>query len=346
MEYRIEKKITFNGDTEHRSLYKWCLNEIETNDAKDGRDLIPFHSPLFFTGSSLQLVSELGAIKQYNDKQERIPPTTFKNTHAIVGVFHSGICHDGASLTDQVPFTMMGANRGITEFKVRLSESSDGNEDCQIFGIPSYDYEVDFRNETEPDWLQLEITLLPDKFVQIAEAVRAKKVDSATLMISHVSGFYSDWSPSISPDFIKVLTDSHKIEGHDDSFEIPTVGKVDQFRLTLKSMNMLNVKPNSQKFDFEKAVEEQELDSEQLDTVTKQAEQLKAESYARVVTDSAASTHLLINKVITEQLKDESFARVVADSAASTHLLINKAIGKLKWPLWFIFVVLVLILLK
>lgn len=310
MKYHIEKRIAFNGKTEHPSLYGFCLNEIDANGAKNGQDLIPFYWSLYFTCSSLKLVSEVGTDKQYNDKYERIPTTTFKNTNAIVGVFHSGIYYDRPFLSERVSFSMMGTDREIKDFSVCISESSDGNEDCKIFGIPSSDYKDDF--------LQLDISLRSDKFARIAEAIEAKKIDSATLLIRWVSGFYSNWSPETSTDFIKVLTDSHKIEGHDGSFNLPRVGKVDEFSLTLKSINRLNVKPESQKFDFEKAVKEQELDSEYLDTITKQA----------------------------EQLKDESYARLVADSAASTHMMINKAISKLKWPLWFIFAVLVLILLK
>ena len=79
-------------------------------------------------------------------------------------------------------------------------------------------------------------------------------------MISRVSGFYSNWSPSIFTNFIKVLTDSHKIEGFDDSFKIPfLIGEVGSFRLTLNTLNSLNVKHNSQKFDFEQAFKEPEL---------------------------------------------------------------------------------------
>ncbi len=327
MEYHIEKKIAFNGNPEHSSLNKWCLNEIDTSGAKIGRDLIPFHWSLFFIGSSLKLVSEVETDKQYNDKHERIPTTTFKNSNAIVGVFHSCLVRNGRfikNIVDQVSFSMMGTDREIKEFLVCVSESSNGKEECQIFGIPSYDSEVDFRNETIPDWLQLDITLLPDKFEKFAEAVRAKKVDSANLRIGGASGFYSSWSPSITPDFIKVLTDSHEIEGSDDSFKIPLVGEVDSFKLTFNTLHSLNIKPDSQKFDFEKAVKVQELDSEYLDTIIKEAELIKE----------------------AEQLKDESNARLIADSAASTHLLFNKVISKLKLPLWFIFGVLVLILLK
>jgi hypothetical protein len=319
MEYHLEKKIAFNGNTKHSSLYGFCLNEIDTNGEKDGRDLIPFHWSLYFTGSSLQFVRDVGKEKQYDENNEEIPTTIFKKTNAIVGVFHSGIFRDGPFLTDKVSFSMMGTDRKIKDFSVYIVESSDETEDCKIIGIPSYDYDIDFRHDTEQDFLQLHISLRPDKFAKIAEAVEAKKVDSATLMISRVSGFYSDWSPSIFTDFIKVLTDSHKIDGTDDSFKIPfLVGEVGSFRLTLNTLNRLNVKPDSQKFDFEKTIKETELDPEYLDAVAKQAEQLKEESRARLVTDTAASIHLMV----------------------------DKAIGKLKWPLWFIFGVLVLILLK
>lgn len=321
MQHHIEKKIAFNGNPEHAGLYGWCLNEIDSSGAKDGRDLIPFNWSLFFTGSSLKLVSEVSKGKEYNDKDEEISTTIIRNKNAIVGVFHSGLVRDGhflIKLKDQVRFSMMGADRQIEEFLVCISESSDGTEDCNVYGIPSYDYEVDFRNDTQSDWLQLDITLQPDKFAKIAEAVQAKEIDSATLRISGVSGFYSSWSPSIFPNYIKVLTNSHNIEDRDASqVDIPLVGKVDGFSLTLKTMNCLNVKPESQKFDFEKALQESELDSEYLDNVIRQSELLKGDSHNRAVTADTEATHLLVKQVV----------------------------GKLKLPLWLIFGALVLILL-
>jgi hypothetical protein len=321
MQYHIEKKIAFNGNPEHTSLYGWCLNEIDSSGAKDGRDLIPFFWSLFFTGSSLKLVSEVSKGKEYNDKDEEISTTIIRNKNAIVGVFHSGLVRDGhflIKLKDQVRFSMMGTDREIQEFLVCISESSDGNEDCNIYGIPSYDYEVDFRNDTQSDWLQLDITLTSDKFAKIAEVVRAKKVDSATLRISRASGFYSGWSPSISPDYIKVLTSSHTILDRDASqVDLPLVGKVGEFSLTLRTVNNLDVKPDSQKFDFEKTLQEPELDSEYLENVIKQSELLKDDSHNRAVTADTEATHLLVKQVV----------------------------GKLKIPLWLIFGALVLILL-
>lgn len=318
MEYHLEKKIAY---TEHSGLYEWCLNELNANSEKDGRDLIPFRWSLYFTGSSLKLVSAVSKDQEYNDDNEEVSTTTIRNKKAIEGVFHSGLVRDGSfliKLKDKVSFSMMGTNRKIEDFSVYIEESSDENEHCQIYGIPSYDWEVDFAERTEPDFLQLRITLAADKFAKIAEAVQAKQIDSATLRIGGASGFYSDWSPSITPSFIKVLTESHKIVGHDDSFKIPLVGKVDSFNLALKTVNELNVKPHGQKFDFEKALEEPELDSDYLDNVLKQAEDLHGDSHG------------------------------VADTAntESTHILINQVVNKLKIPLWLIFGLLILILLK
>jgi hypothetical protein len=318
MEYHLEKKITY---TEHSGLYEWCLNELNANSEKDGRDLIPFRWSLYFTGSSLKLVSEVSKDQEYNDKNEEISTTIIRNKKAIEGVFHSGLVRDGPfliKLKDKVSFSMMGTNRKIEDFSVYIVESSDGNEQCQIFGIPSHDWEVDFVSHTEPDFLQLHIFLATDKFAKIAEAIQAKQIDSATLRISGASGFYSDWSPSITPSFIKVLTDSQKIEGHDDSFKIPLVGKVDSFNLALKTVNELNVKPDSQKFDFEKAVEEPELDSNYLDNVLKQAEDLHGDSHNAADTTNTQATHILIRQVV----------------------------NKLKIPLWLIVGLLILILLK
>ena len=135
-------------------------------------------------------------------------------------------------------------------------------------------------------------------------------------MISRVSGFYSNWSPSIFTNFIKVLTDSHKIEGFDASFKIPfLIGEVGSFRLTLNTLNSLNVKHNSQKFDFEQAFKEPELYPEYLETTAKEAEQLKEESRARLVTDTAGMStpkgwHQRFRFILTQASSNISYLKI------------------------------------
>ena len=63
MDYIIDKKIQFKYETKYSSLYKWCLNEVESDD-KLISDLIPWEWGFYFTASSLSVVRQV-AIRNF-----------------------------------------------------------------------------------------------------------------------------------------------------------------------------------------------------------------------------------------------------------------------------------------
>ena len=48
MEFHCDYALRLITDTEYNSLYKWCLQEIDGEGKKVGRDLIPWHYSLYF----------------------------------------------------------------------------------------------------------------------------------------------------------------------------------------------------------------------------------------------------------------------------------------------------------
>lgn len=307
MDYVLDKKIALNENTEHSSLYKWCLNEYDTNGNKVGRDLIPWSFSLYFMGSSLKLVNEVYFETEYDDNFVETKEDKAQARVVVVGIFHPGLCRDGTYLTDDVSYSMFGTNRKIKEFEVRIKQSGDGKEECKVYGSPSYEYELDFSDEIAPDYVQLELTLCDEKFNKIIKSVEDKSIESAVLRIGRVKGFYSDWSPSISTSFVKILTRSHEVATTENSnIDFPVLGSVGEFSLSFTSVNNLNVKPISLSFDVDKAFEEPE--------------------------QNLSSEEPVVEKFNVNQ---------VSNSATT-----DKLINKLKTPLWCIFGMLVLLLFK
>ncbi len=85
--------------------------------------------------------------------------------------------------------------------------------------------------------VNFDLYVQPETFEHYVQMVRAAEVDAAFLRVGRVAGFYSDWSPSISTDSIKVLTDyekGHPVEIPEGSEIVPPrLGKVGKVSLTL-----------------------------------------------------------------------------------------------------------------
>jgi hypothetical protein len=99
----------------------------------------------------------------------------------------------------------------------------------------SYTTEIDFRNETTDDTLQFYLHVSAARFAQYVEMMRRYPANIIALRLGIVDGLYSEWSPSISADRIKVLTNSkdHQLtipEGC--AITPPTLGRIGEFSIT------------------------------------------------------------------------------------------------------------------
>lgn len=307
MDYLIEKKIKFNSDSEFKSLYQWSLSEI--GDGKNRENQIPWGWGLYFTVNALS-VSRTISIESSDDGEKK---SLAKKV--ISGVMYSGSCRDGESLDDDVSFSMFGTERLIKSFGLSISEAED-EELCSIWGCPSYEYEIDFNYSTTEDDVIVHVSLKKEQFQELASLIDAKQIESVLVRLSGVSGFYSDWSPAISTNHVKVLTSDHKIEGLDGSSIIPpklgTVGEIDIY---LNTVNNLSAKHNLKNKNFYKQFEDVESESEAKSGLFEQI------GFNKPIPDEGAT-------------KTQELAYY------------TKLIGSLKSPLWLIFFALVLILLK
>ncbi len=311
MDYKLEKRIEVNYEPTNCPFNNWCLNEYDENNNKIGKDLVPYAFSVYFICSSLKVVRQTFLRTDSEDGDRK----KVKQKAIVTGTIHSGFCRDGETLTDVVSYSFFGTKRKIEKFNVSITEANDEQDEyCTLVGIPSYTTEIDFVDATEPDFLGFDVYLKKERFEALVTHIESKAVDSCWMSASLVSGFYSEWSPSISTNFIKVLTPSHDLEGLDkDKFQPKRVGEVRDFSFHFTSMHKLNLKQQLiEKINIENEFEP-EIDD--IDFAT---------------ADEIASKH--------EMQAQQKYAE-------STALAVKLA-SSLKVPLWFIFIALVLLLLK
>jgi hypothetical protein len=313
MDYRIEKKIQFSDETKYKNLYGWCLNEVES-DGKLGEDLIPWAWSFYFIASSLSVVRRTELSNSYDkDEASRV----VRETTRIVGTLYSGSCRDGEYLDDAVKFSMLGTDRVITSFGLNIYPiEEEKDEDCNLWACPSYETEIDFSNFIEDDAVIVNLYLAPKRFNEFVRLIGAKQVDLAEVRLSRVSGLYSGWSPMISTSKVKILTRDHVIEGLDGKEVQPQmIGAVDEFDITLRSVNDLKAKLKPEGETFYR--------------------QFEPEAYTEEEGSSLLGRFGLNQEPTNSNLNTEQQLAFYA-----------KLVRGLKIPLWFIFIILVLILSK
>lgn len=263
MDCHLDNKIRLNNKTEHESLYSWCLQEINGEGEQVGRDLIPWKWSFHFTASELRLSQgfEFGELSIFEDDEaEKEEEPKFQDSKMITATLHPGICTDGKWLEDDSRFSMLGTDRAITDFSLRINAVDEGEKEyCSVWGCVSYTSEIDFRDETTPDTIEIYLGLSKERFDRLAGLISNKTVDVMRIGVSRVSGFYSDWSPSISTNSVKVLA-----HGSDQEIDIPegceikppNLGNVGKFDLTLITRSKLNPKQNLKALNISKLFED------------------------------------------------------------------------------------------
>jgi len=309
MDYKLERKIYLNENTKHKSLYDWCLNEIDESNKKVDSDLIPWRWSLYFIASSLRVVREIEIERSYQrEEQEK----KLNKKTKIVGILHSGYCKDGKNLEQDVSYSMFGTNRKIKDFEICIypNSSDEDKEACSLWGYPSYDCEIDYRNETSPDLVGFNLFLNEGRFNEFVSLIESKKVDVAIVRVGGVSGFYSNWSPAVSAEFVKILTSSHVVETSDKSkVQPPKLGSVDEFSISFITFSRLKLKQNFQPIDVDKVFYDSEIIEDRV-----------------------------------EDVGQESSCATSRQSDKAENVL--KIVSSLKLPLWFIFGALILLLIK
>jgi len=265
MKYHLERGVRLSIESEYENLYKWSLQEHNENGKQIGENQIPWAWSLHFTASELRHIRSIEYGKLYDSDEEGKKGISEQET--ITGILHSGLCNDGKQLEDYVHYSLFGTNRIIKQFGLRIyklddaSDDEEDKEDCWLSGFASYTTEMDFRDETTEDFVEIILRLSPERFDKLSELITLKRVDRFRLFLGQVSGFYSEWSPDILTHNIKILPrDSDKnvvVIPENCKIEPPRLGEVGEFSLSITQRNVINLKQDLQGVDINKIFEDE-----------------------------------------------------------------------------------------
>ena len=162
--------------------------------------------------------------------------------------------------------------------------------------------------------MELYLWLTPKRFNNLVEVIKAQRADIVRVRLGMVSGFYSEWSPSISTNYIKILApeEDQKIIRPDNCKIAPQrLGEVGKFNLSIIQRNRINPK--------------QDLRSINIDKLFEESDDYEEEDYDQEHSETQPDlSSLMLAKLARNEL----------------------VLSQLRTPLWLIFIVLLLLLFK
>jgi hypothetical protein len=233
LDYKLDHIIKFSDEVEYKGLYTWCLREFDEDGKQIGRDQIPWAWGEDFSIADLAYAINFVQETDYGastDEESQQPP---KHPVTKKEILYGRLIpkKSGPSAFTTTRYSFFGTAREITNFTIEIVEGEE--EHIDVWGSPEFDYEIDFVNDTNPDNLQIYLILKPEHFRQITDLVKVNSIDQVSLHLKGVDGFYSEWSPAISTNVIKVLPsdmDELKVEFSDkNEKKIPRLGKVEEY---------------------------------------------------------------------------------------------------------------------
>lgn len=243
MDFHLNRKVALSQESKYQSLYKWSLQEHDDDGKQLGQDQVQWNWPVVFTATEMALneelklevktplFSRLKPEEREHGEEEKITTEERDYIHAELRPGYFVDPNGGAR------YSMFGTDRTIKSFQLLIYKREDETkpERCYAWGSLSYTTEIDFRNETTDDTLQFYLHVSTARFAQYVKMMRKYPANIMALRLGMVDGLYSEWSPSISADRIKVLTNlrDHQLTIPEGCvITPPTLGRIDEFSVT------------------------------------------------------------------------------------------------------------------
>jgi hypothetical protein len=266
VDFHLEHGLRLHTEPEHKNLYSWAINEIDAQGRQIGHDQILWPWRLYFTATSCALRDNIEMNRRLQMEETTPAPYDVVQSQVITMQLKPGRPRHGRSF-QETTFSMFGTDRVIKSFQVDIHPIADPNEQeqCRAWGSVSNTTEIDFRDETFEDCITFSLYVRPETFGRYAAKIAYGLLNDIVLSVGLVDGFYSEWSPSISTDNVKVLTghrDEQKIAlPPGGQFEPPRLGRVGEANLFI----------NRRLDEFDKRTAEPETVEDMTDLGTQQA---------------------------------------------------------------------------
>lgn len=207
MDFHLERGLRLHTEPDYKSLYDWAINEIDARGQEIGHDQVPWDWTLHFTATWCVLDDRIDIKSQFLIEETKPTPAEVAQRQTIRVQLSPGTPRDGDYFR-KTTFSMFGTDRAIKSFQLNIQPIADSAEQerCTAWGTVSYTADVDFLDETIEDCIVFYLFVKPETFARYAVKISNGFVDEMLFSVGSVSGFYSEWSPSISTRNVKVLT--------------------------------------------------------------------------------------------------------------------------------------------
>jgi hypothetical protein len=232
----MNRSLSVEGKSEYESLYTWHIKE-QSEDGQRSTDYIPWFYRCYFRVTEISYAPSL-ELQRWEDLNSYSFDSAAKIRESE-RIRASLVPDERFGFTE---YSMFGTNRVIEEIVLEIHRSSDQSEGENVVlnGIPQYSMEIDFADETQPDWLGVSLFVNEARFKKIAEMIEQDAVSSMYLNIGYAKGCYAEWTPGISANVIKILTPDHGLKiPKECDIELPCVGEVGEFALHINSRREL-----------------------------------------------------------------------------------------------------------
>ena len=242
LDYHLERKLRFNASSEYKSLYSWSIGEFDASGKQIGGAQIPWGWSLPFTANEIVLRDQLEIETLYRTKQDK----EVKARRLISATLRPGDQRSDKDWYRRTVFRMLGTDRVIENFTldIRPLGSDDEEEECRAWGIVSYDHD-EFHPQTTDDIVGFDLAVKPSMFQLYFDRISAGTAVEVVLVVTGVKGFYSDWSPDIFTQEVKVLCagDEQQVEMPDgDHHDLPRLREISTALLQINDRRALGTR--------------------------------------------------------------------------------------------------------
>jgi hypothetical protein len=328
MDFHLDRQIRFSEESEYQSLYKWSIQEIDKNGERVGGDQIPKTGWSYFTARELRYNTSIKSWLLDDSDAEKRGSLELTESESIIGTLRPGL-RDNGDLSHEAIYSMFGTNRRISEFKLHITKLEDyqSPERCRAFGTV----------ERLGDVIEFSLHLHPDRFDRLVDLIKSEQIDVIQLTMNRVPGFYSNGSPSMSDNELKLLTTSEKLKVMDTeiisdrTFKVLTAGE--EHTIELPEDSTINLPVLEDVFNFELYVVNRcQIDLTQ-DSSSTYLSKLLGE-------DSGTNDSESLENDFTEPEADPNLPLLI--QLAET----REAVSRMQLPLWLVVILLGLIFLS
>ncbi len=243
MDFHLDRALKLNVSAEHKNLYSWAIVEADDAGQQIGIDQIPWGWTLHFKATEFSVSESLRIATRDLRGGDQADEIT-KRSVIRVNLTPGHPKDDEQGRAGEPTYRMFSTDRLIRDFRLDIVPitSDDESENCTAWGSASYTSEIDFRHETTSDLINFYLFVRQERFDRYVWNIAQGLADDMILSVGHVDGFYSEWSPSISTNEVKVLTsgEEHRVEMPGlIGFEMPRLGKVGQAEFFMNARRVI-----------------------------------------------------------------------------------------------------------